>query len=167
MLGPASAPSDRRRRDRYRHARAAATRGLCRTRARGPDRRPRMPPGARTARRDGPASARFPSHRTARTRPTLASLRVSLARIIKGRWPLSSAGADEFPTPVPLGLHDQQLSARCRGRGRATSPTTPTRGPRTAYALGKSAGGRCLRKSATRSRASSAHRPARSACTRT
>src|SRR3954471_21929497 len=68
----------------------------CRTRARAPGRRRRPRRGARTGRRGGPASAHFPSRRTARTRPNPASLRVSLARIIGAMSGLDRY-RDEFP----------------------------------------------------------------------
>ena len=61
---------------------------------------------------------------------------------------------DEFPILVAHGLHDQQLARRDAAADRArTSPSTPTRGRRAACARGKSAGGRCRSRSATRSRA--------------
>ena len=60
---------------------------------------------------------------------------------------------DEFPILAAHRLHDQQLARRdAAADGARTSPSTPTRGRRAACARGKSAGGRCRSRSATRSR---------------
>ena len=121
--GPASAPSDRCRPPARRRAPAESTGGRCRTRVRAPGRRPAGPPCARTARRGVPASARFPSRRTARSRPS--------RRGPRGRTlGLPDAGSREPGAPVtlPSGQRWQRASCaesrRTGRRPRAIRPDT-------------------------------------------